>query len=215
MKRTDAVTTADRLRLESWFVDRLIPSARNARMHSDAQIAEIAASIQTFGFSNPILVGEDGDIIAGHGRLAAARQLGLTEVPVIVLSGLTEVQRRQLMLADNRITLNAAWDLEMLHLELKDLALLGADLAVLGFTAQELAQALKPAGAGGLTDEDEVPELSSDCLWRQYRRCRGRRAARWPSTRTHGHRPALRGRLRSGLASSRRRESICSTRKNP
>jgi hypothetical protein len=110
--------------------------------------------------SNPVLVGEDGDIIAGHGRLAAARQLGLTEVPVIVLSGLTDLQRRQLMLADNRISLNAGWDFEMLHLELKDLAVLGADLAVLGFTNQELAQALKPAGATGLTGEDEVPELS-------------------------------------------------------
>jgi DNA modification methylase len=159
MKSTDVVATIDRLCLESWSVDRLIPSARNARTHSDAQIAEIAASIRAFGFSNPILIGEDGDIIAGHGRLAAARQLGLTEVPVIVLSGLTELQRRQLMLADNRISLNAGWDLEMLHLELKDLAVLGANLAVLGFTAQELAQALKPADAGGLTDEDEVPEL--------------------------------------------------------
>jgi ParB-like nuclease domain len=115
--------------------------------------------VQTFGFSNPVLVGEAGDIIAGHGRLAAARQLGLTEVPVIVLSGLTDLQRRHLMLADNRISMSAGWDLEMLHLELKDLAVLGADLAVLGFTDQELAQALKPVGAGGLTDEDAVPEL--------------------------------------------------------
>jgi ParB-like chromosome segregation protein Spo0J len=138
MKSSDAVATIDRLRLESWHVDRLIPSARNARTHSDAQIAEIAASIRAFGFSNPVLVGEDGDIIAGHGRLAAARQLGLTEVPVIVLSGLTDLQRRQLMLADNRISMNAGWNLEMLHLELKDLAVLGADLAVLGFTDQEL-----------------------------------------------------------------------------
>ena len=159
MKSTDAVSTFDRLRFEVWPVTQLIPSARNARTHSDAQIAEIAGSIRAFGFSNPVLVGEDGDIIAGHGRLAAARQLGLTEVPVIVLSGLTDVQRRQLMLADNRISLNAGWDLEMLHLELTDLTVLGADLALLGFTAQELAQALKPAGAGGLTDEDEVPEL--------------------------------------------------------
>src|SRR3954453_6687769 len=81
-------------------VDRLIPSARNARTHSPAQVAEIAGSIRAFGFSNPILIGEDGDIIAGHGRLAAARQLGLTEVPVVVLTGLTELQRRQLVLAD-------------------------------------------------------------------------------------------------------------------
>src|SRR6195256_6905626 len=103
----------ERLRLEFWPLDRLVPSARNARTHSAAQIAEIAGSIRAFGFTNPILVGEDGDVVAGHGRLAAARQLGLTEVPVILLRGLTEVQRRQLVLADNRIALNAGWDLEV------------------------------------------------------------------------------------------------------
>jgi DNA modification methylase len=150
--------TGDRLRLEMWPISRLTPSPRNARTHSAAQVAEIAGSIRAFGFSNPILVGEDGDVIAGHGRLAAARQLGLTEVPVIVLSGLDELQRRQLMLADNRISLNAGWDLEMLALELKDLSVLGADLKALGFSKQELARALRPVAAG-FTDEDEVPEL--------------------------------------------------------
>src|SRR6266581_6938634 len=143
----------DQLRVEYWPIDRLIPSARNARTHSDGQIAEIAGSIRAFGFTNPILVGEDGDVIAGHGRLAAARQLGLVEVPVIPLKGLSELQRRQLVLADNRIALNAGWDLDMLQLELKDLAALGADLAVLGFTTQELAAALAP-GSTGLTDEN-------------------------------------------------------------
>jgi len=164
MNNTDAVSTIDHLRLEIWPVARLIPSARNARTHSDGQIAEIAGSIQAFGFSNPILVCADGDIIAGHGRLAAARQLGLSEVPVVVLSGLTYLQRRQLMLADNRIALNAGWDLEMLHLELTDLSVLGADLEVLGFTAEELAKALNPAGAAGLTGEDEVPELTEKAV---------------------------------------------------
>ena len=135
----------ERLRLETWPITRLIPSPRNARTHSDAQVAEIAGSIRAFGFSNPILVGEDGDIVAGHGRLAAARLLGLTEVPVIVLSGLSEVQRRQLMLADNRIALNAGWDLEMLQLELKDLARSVPTLQRLGFTAEELAKALTRA----------------------------------------------------------------------
>jgi len=101
------MSISNALSLESWPVDRLIPSARNARTHSPAQIAEIAGSIRAFGFSNPILVSAEGDIIAGHGRLAAARQLGLHEVPVIVLSDLSEVQRRQLLLADNRIALNA------------------------------------------------------------------------------------------------------------
>jgi DNA modification methylase len=145
-------------------VERLIPSARNARTHSGSQVAEIAGSIRAFGFANPILVGEDGDIIAGHGRLAAARQLGLTEVPVIVLQGLSELQRRQLLLADNRIALNAGWDLEMLQLELKDLRALGADLAALGFTAEELARALTPAVTAGLTNEDAAPPLSETAV---------------------------------------------------
>jgi DNA modification methylase len=149
-----------RWRLEFWPVGRLIPSPRNARTHSAAQIAEIAASIRAFGFSNPILVSEEGDVIAGHGRLAAARQLGLAEVPVIPLRGLSEMQRRQLVLADNRIALNAGWDMEMLKLELTDLSALGADLSVLGFTEQELAAALAPGVTGGLTDENEVPEVT-------------------------------------------------------
>src|SRR6187397_412597 len=117
----EAQSADDRLRLEHWPLERLVPSPRNARTHSDVQIAEIAGSIRAFGFSNPILVSEEGDVIAGHGRLAAARQLGLTEVPVIPLRGLSDVQRRQLVLADNRIALNAGWDMEMLKLELTDL----------------------------------------------------------------------------------------------
>src|SRR5712671_7688118 len=138
-------TDRDRLRFEHWPVERLIPSPRNARTHSDAQVAEIAGSIRAFGFSSPILVGADGDIIAGHGRLAAARLLGLSEVPVVCLRCLSDVQRRQLMLADNRIALNAGWSFEMLRLELQDLSALGADLKGLGFTKHELAQALTPA----------------------------------------------------------------------
>src|SRR3954469_4055207 len=154
---------AGRLRLEHWPIERLMPSPRNARTHSDVQIAEIAGSIRAFGFTNPILIGEDGDIIAGHGRLAAARLLGLADIPVILLKGLTDVQRRQLMLADNRIALNAGWDLEMLNLELKELSVMGADLEALGFTAKELAAALHP-GSDGLTDENEVPEVAETAV---------------------------------------------------
>jgi DNA modification methylase len=145
-----------RLQIEYWPLDRLIPYARNARTHSAAQVAEIAGSIRAFGFSNPILVSEGADIVAGHGRLAAARKLGLTEAPVIVLRGLSDAQRRQLVLADNRIALNAGWDNEMLSLELADLSTIGIDLSVLGFSSKELAAALS-SGAGGLTDENEVP----------------------------------------------------------
>src|SRR4051795_6889171 len=103
---------ASRWRLEFWTLDRLIPSPRNARTHSEAQVAEIAGSIRAFGFSNPLLVSPGGDLIAGHGRLAAARILNLDEVPVIVVAGLSETQQRQLMLADNRIALNAGWNTE-------------------------------------------------------------------------------------------------------
>jgi DNA modification methylase len=149
----------DRLQIEYWSLARLIPYARNARTHSDAQVAEIAGSIRAFGFSNPILVGEGGDIIAGHGRLAGARQLGLAEVPVIVLRNLTDIQRRQLVLADNRIAQNAGWDATMLNLELTELSFLAADLSVLGFSEKELAAALS-AHAAGLTDEDQIPEVA-------------------------------------------------------
>jgi DNA modification methylase len=152
-----------KLRLEFWPVDRLLPSPRNARTHSDAQVAEIAGSIRAFGFSNPILVGEDRDVVAGHGRLAAARKLGLLEVPVIVLGELSELQRRQLMLADNRIGLNAGWDLEMLQLELRDLSAIGANLSVLGFSQQELSRALKGSGVG-LTDENEIPKVADKAV---------------------------------------------------
>jgi DNA modification methylase len=152
------------LRLEFWPIDRLIPSPHNARTHSDAQVAEIAGSIRAFGFSNPILVGNDNDVIAGHGRLAAARLLHLREVPVIVLGGLSDVQRRQLMLADNRIALNAGWDADLLKLELKDLSALGADLSAIGFTSKELAVALSGAGEGGLTDENQIPAVAESSI---------------------------------------------------
>jgi DNA modification methylase len=152
-----------RISLEHWPIERLVPSARNARTHSDAQVAEIAGSIRAFGFTNPILAGDDGDVVAGHGRLAAARLLGLTQVPVIPLHGLTETQRRQLMLADNRIALNAGWDAEMLNLELQELSVMGADLEALGFTAKELAAALNPGG-DGLTDENDLPEVAETAV---------------------------------------------------
>jgi DNA modification methylase len=150
--------TLSELRIEVWPVERLLPSPRNARTHTEKQVAEIAGSIREFGFTNPILVGGEGDVVAGHGRLAAARLLGLTEVPVIVLRELSELKRRQLMLADNRIALNAGWDLDLLKLELSDLASLGADLKSLGFSKQELAKALTELRPG-LVDENEVPAL--------------------------------------------------------
>jgi DNA modification methylase len=159
LDKLNALNDESRLQVEYWPLDRLIPYARNARTHGEAQVAEIAGSIRTFGFSNPILVSEAGDIIAGHGRLAAARKLGLAEAPVVVLRGLTDFERRQLVLADNRIALNAGWDAEMLSLELADLSGMGADLSALGFTAKELSAALSRVESG-LTDEDEVPDVA-------------------------------------------------------
>src|SRR3984885_2372814 len=152
---TSTAIPVHRLQIEYWPLDRLIPYARNARTHSPAQVAEIAGSIRAFGFSNPILVGEGADVIAGHGRLAAARKLGLTEAPVVVLRGLSDAQRRQLVLADNKIALNASWDAQMLSLELADLSAIGVDLSTLGFTTKELSAALSRVEAGR-TDEDEV-----------------------------------------------------------
>ena len=107
------------LQVVTWPVEKLIPYARNARTHSAEQVAQIAASIAEFGWTNPILAGADGIVIAGHARLLAARKLGMTEVPVIVLDHLTETQRRALVLADNRLALNAGWDEEMLRVELQ------------------------------------------------------------------------------------------------
>lgn len=131
----------------------LVPYARNARTHSDVQIAQIMLSIKEFGFTNPILLAEDGVIVAGHGRLAAAQKLGLAEVPTITLKGLSEVQRRALVIADNKIATNAGWNDELLKLELGDLDAFGFDLTLTGFTAQEVANVFGLEGAPPSPDE--------------------------------------------------------------
>ena len=154
-----SVDDDQRLQVEYWPLDRLIPYARNARTHSACPGRRDRRQHSRLWLLQPHPGRRGGDIIAGHGRLAAARKLGLTEVPVVVLKGLTELQRRQLVLADNRIALNAGWDAEMLSLELADLSGLGADLSMLGFTTKELAAALTRVESG-LTDEDEVPEVA-------------------------------------------------------
>ena len=146
--------------IEMWLVDKLIPWARNPRTHSDAQVAQIAASIAEFGFNNPILVDTKAGIIAGHGRLLAARKLGLTEVPVIVLDHLTEAQKRAYVIADNKLAENAGWDDDLLRSEIEALQDENFDMSLLGFEDIELAQLLAAQDApDGLTDEDSVPEL--------------------------------------------------------
>jgi DNA modification methylase len=121
---------------------RLIPYARNSRTHSDAQVAQIAASIREFGFTNPVLIGEEDDIIAGHGRILAARKLNLEEVPCIRLGHLSETQKRAYVIADNKLALNAGWDEELLRIELKGLEEDGFDLGLVGFTGEEIAALL-------------------------------------------------------------------------
>jgi ParB-like chromosome segregation protein Spo0J len=146
--------------IELWLIDKLIPWARNPRTHSDAQIAQIAASIAEFGFNNPILVDTKAGIIAGHGRLHAARKLGLKEVPVIVLDHLTEAQKRAFIIADNQLALNAGWDEELLRVELAILQAEDFNLDLIGFEDDELARLLAAQDAvEGLTDEDAIPEV--------------------------------------------------------
>nr|DAH78745.1 MAG TPA: adenine specific DNA methyltransferase [Caudoviricetes sp.] len=138
----------------------LIPYARNSRTHNEEQIAQIMASIKEFGFTNPILVGGDNVIIAGHGRLLAAQRLGLKEVPVIRLPDLTETQRKALVIADNKIALNAGWDEEMLALEMKELEESDFNLDILGFSEDELKE-LENFGepqTDAKSEEDEIPE---------------------------------------------------------
>jgi len=143
-------------------VDSLIPYVKNSRTHSPDQVAQIAASIKEFGWTNPILVDGDNGIIAGHGRLLAARKLGHKEVPTIELKDLTETQKKAYIIADNRLALNAGWDNEMLTIELNDLLADGFALDILGFDPKEIAALLEPEVVEGLTDEDAVPEVPEE-----------------------------------------------------
>ena len=148
-------------KIEHRMVAGLIPYAQNARTHSDEQITQIAQSIETFGFVNPVLIGNDDVIVAGHGRLLAAQSLGMTKTPVIVLSHLTEVQRRALVIADNQITANSGWDEDLLRQELAALDALDFDLDLMGFSVEELDSLLLLEDADASATEDVVPALES------------------------------------------------------
>src|SRR5580704_12778241 len=137
-------------------VEALIPYARNARTHSDAQVAQIAGSIREFGFTNPVLLDGEKGILAGHGRVLGARKLGMQRVPCIELAHLNPAQRRAYILADNKLALNAGWDEQLLRLEVADLAGMAFDLSLMGFGESEQAALL--AAQGGLTDPDATPE---------------------------------------------------------
>lgn len=136
----------------------LIPYAQNSRTHSDEQINQVASSIKEFGFTNPILIDEQGGIIAGHGRAMAANKIGLDEVPCIILEGLTEAQKKAYVIADNQLALNSGWDLDKLKLEIEGLNELEFDIDLLGFDDDFLDGLLDVQTDEGLTDEDEVPE---------------------------------------------------------
>lgn len=146
-------------KIETRLVADLIPYAANSRTHSDAQVAQIAASIKEFGWTNPILIDGDNTIIAGHGRLLAARKLGMESVPAIILDHLSKAQQRALVIADNQLALNAGWDMDMLKAEIEDLKLDDFDLGILGFDDNFLDGLLEPEPTEGLTDEDAVPEV--------------------------------------------------------
>ncbi len=162
-KRTKAAVTSPNIdiQIERWPIERLIPRANNPRTHSREQVAAIAASIQEFGWTNPVLVGADDDIIAGHARVLAARKRGMQEVPVILLKHLSEAQRRALVIADNQLSVaGAGWDAEMLRIELALLQDADYDLSLVGFDDVELARLLEAQEAAeGLTDEDAVPDI--------------------------------------------------------
>jgi len=146
------------LKIEYRDQSGLIPYVNNSRTHNDEQVSQVAASIREFGFTNPILIDEKGGIIAGHGRLLAAKKLGLEKVPTITLVGLSEAQKKAYVIADNKLALNAGWDTTALTAELERLQELDFNLDLTGFDADELAQLLQPEQVEGLTDEDAVPE---------------------------------------------------------
>ncbi len=143
------------MKIEQVAVESLIPYARNSRTHSDEQVAQIAASIKEFGWTNPILIDGESGIIAGHGRLLAARKLGMKEVPVIQLSGMTDTQKKAYIIADNKLALNSDWDDELLKLELDELHDEGFDMGLIGFNADDLSKLM------GFDEEIEAPESSA------------------------------------------------------
>jgi hypothetical protein len=162
MHREDEVTPKPMVdKVEIWELSRLIPYARNARTHSETQIAEIAGSIAAFGFMTPVLVDSTGVIIAGHGRVLAARKLKLDKIPVIVVDHLTEGERRAYAIADNKIALNAGWDEGLLRVELDTLKVDGFDLTKLGFSEQEFNDLIDGLSLEPHPQEDSAPEIQA------------------------------------------------------
>jgi ParB-like chromosome segregation protein Spo0J len=156
----DIMNPADKV--EKWAIDKLIPYARNARTHSDEQVSQLAASIKEWGWTTPVLVDEQGGIIAGHGRTLAAQKLKMTEVPVMVAKGWSDAKKRAYIIADNKIALNSGWDEEMLRLELAELDVAGFNLELTGFTGDDLTQAMFGNEALDVTPESSSQEIDVD-----------------------------------------------------
>ena len=152
------------MKIESLPIERLIPYARNSRTHSDAQVAQVAASIREFGFTNPVLIDAEDGIIAGHGRVLAARKLGLEKVPCIRLAHLSETQKRAYIIADNKLALNAGWDEEMLALELAELREVDFDLDLTGFDSFAIEQFLNPPERNDEPPESSGGEIDVDAM---------------------------------------------------
>ena len=148
-------------RIEVWPIEKVVPYEKNARTHSDDQVSQIAASIVEFGFVNPILVDNENGIVAGHGRLLAAQKLLMNEVPVVVLDHLTEAQKKAYVIADNKLALNAGWDIDLLNMELGELENLNFDISLLGFSEDELENI---AAGGWDSDIDDLKESDGEHL---------------------------------------------------
>src|SRR6266404_6106802 len=146
-------------RLERWPIERLIPYANNARLHSEADLDKLAAAIRKWGWTVPVLVDEAGNLLAGHGRAAAAPRAGVTSIPVIVARGWSEEEKRAYRLADNQLAARASWDFEQLRNDLQGLAFAGFDLGFIRFELHQLVTVLAGLGSSGLTDPDSVPEV--------------------------------------------------------
>lgn len=150
--------------VEQWPIEKLVPYAKNSRTHSDEQVAQIAASIREWGFTTAVLVDESGSIIAGHGRVMAARKLGMASLPVMVAAGWTDAQKRAYVIADNKLALNAGWDNELLALELGELGDIGFDLELTGFTDEEIKALMPVEVEEGLTDPDDAPDVQENTV---------------------------------------------------
>jgi hypothetical protein len=152
-------------KVELWDLARLVPHAQNSRVHSPSQVDQIVSSIKQWGFTTAILVDDGGIIIAGHGRVLAAQKMGLTKVPVMVAHGWTEEQKRAYLIADNKIALNASWDLDLLRTEVADLGDLGFEVGLLGFNVSEMSALFTPVEVGTIDPMAEwsgMPEFESE-----------------------------------------------------